>query len=898
VVSPVKFFIFLFLVCLTLPVFGQSGKIRGTITDSRTGERLTGALVRIANSEKAAVSNLEGQYEIEGLALGQYTLSATYIGYNPTRPTKVEITNEAEVVELVLIMQESMTTLTEVEVIGKMDMESEVSASRIEQKADNIINVISARSIELSPDLSVADVSQRVSGVSIERSVNGDGRFVIIRGMEPRYNNTLINGVKIPSPDPRNRFIPLDIFPAEMLLRMEVTKALTPDMEGDAIGGTLNMVLRPAPDTLIASANIATGYNQFFLGKPFLRWDRANAATDPASSFPGQIPPSGSFNYKNMDFQSQNAPINGLLGGTVGQRFFKNKIGVLVSGSYQNTFRGTESEIYRVSVDPSSNNTVYTGVQTRSYYSQLVRSGLNGVVDYRIDKRNKITLTNIYMDMREVQTRTISDTSFVSNRSGPGTGRIDLFERSRYQTQVIRSHNLQGEHKLASNLLLDWSAVYCSAFQDIPDQSEYNRSYVISEAPGTEDSARFDNVVKEWQKNNDKDYAAYFNVTYKLRAMGQMIELKGGGLYRDKTRENRFNNYKLLHKGVSPYSSDINDINPANLDVIYNPNNAFFNNENFDASENVTAYYAQVRFLVRGVQVLTGFRTEMTTQSFQTKARRTFNAPTEASLKYTDFLPSIHLKYMIDGRQNLRLSAFKSISRPSYFELVPYRLIGEAFDEVGNFNLKRTEADNFDLRYEFFPNYREQFAVGLFYKNIKNPVEYGFTDASGSTLAPQNYGTATNFGIEIVAVKYFGDFGISTNYTYTNSSLTMLKIRNRDTITTLVEEVRPLQGQSAHIANASLLYRSDKYGLNCQLSYVLTGRRIVQISQLEGKDFYQRNLSLLDFSVDKVVRKNLVIFGKFTNLLNSPYEEEVKDGTLVRRDFFAQNYIIGLRIKW
>lgn len=871
------------------------GSIQGRVTDPKSKEPLTGVVVFLDGTKYSAVTDLDGKFSITQLPQGTYKLLTSLLGYKSHNSTVVITDERGQTLDIAL--SESNTTLSEVVVMGRMDMESDVAAARMEQRADQVVHVVSARTIQVSPDISVAEVSQRVSGVSIERSSQGDARFAIIRGMEPRYNNTLVNGVKIPSPDAKSRYVPLDVFPAEMLLRMEVSKTLTPEMEGDAIGGTINMVMKPAPDSLYLSGTLASGYNQFFVNKDYTRWSRGAMGSDPSNQFPGSIPPPQSFQYDMLRYNRSAAPPNSMLTATAGRRFFTNRLGVLVSGAYQNAFRGTESELFTVSVDPRTRNTLYTGVQIRNYFSQLQRSGLNAVLDYKIHKNHMFTFTNIYMDLREFQTRTIIDTSFVSNRSTPGTGRIDLFERSRFQIQTIRSHNLQGEHKLTRSLLVDWSAVYADARQRIPDLTEYNRSYVITEAPGSPDSARFDNIVKEWQSNNDEDYAAYLNVTYKTTLLGMRMEWKAGGLYRDKIRNNRFNNYKFLFDGVSPYSQGIQDVSLSQLQVVYNPANAFFNNENFRATENVTAYFLQTRFLIGDVQVLTGFRTEITTQQFRTNARRTFNTPSEASVQYTDFLPSLHLKYMLDDYTNIRFSAFKSLSRPSYFELVPYRIVGENFIEQGNFNLKRTEADNFDLKYEWFPGRDRHFSGGIFYKSIRNPVEYGFTDASGSTIAPQNFGTATNYGFELVAMQFWGSWGVSANYTFTNSSLTMRKIRNTDTLTFEVNESRPLQGQSAHIANASLLYKNEKIGLNVQLAYVLTGRRVVQISPLEGKDFIQQDLHLLDLSLEKLIHRYLLIFGKFTNLINTPYRETVADGTLVRTDFYAQNYMIGLRYR-
>ena len=107
--------------------------------------------------------------------------------------------------------------------------------------------MVSAKSMQLSPDLNVANVLQRVSGVTMERDNSGEAQYAILRGMDKRYNYTLVNGVKIPSPDNKNRYVPLNIFPSELLDRLEVTKSLTADMEGDAAGGAVNMVMKDAP---------------------------------------------------------------------------------------------------------------------------------------------------------------------------------------------------------------------------------------------------------------------------------------------------------------------------------------------------------------------------------------------------------------------------------------------------------------------------------------------------------------------------------------------------------------------------------------------------------------------------------------------------------------------------
>src|SRR5262249_13529831 len=141
---------------------------------------------------------------------------------------------------------------------------SDGNTRNLEKHSTQLVNVVSARSMQLLPDITVANVLQRVSGVTIERNNSGEGRYPIIRGMEKRYINTLVNGIKIPSPDDKNRFIPLDLFPSELLERLEVSKSLTPSMEGDAIGGTINLVMKDAPSSAIFQVNASAGYSNIF----------------------------------------------------------------------------------------------------------------------------------------------------------------------------------------------------------------------------------------------------------------------------------------------------------------------------------------------------------------------------------------------------------------------------------------------------------------------------------------------------------------------------------------------------------------------------------------------------------------------------------------------------------
>ncbi|WP_254244841.1 TonB-dependent receptor plug domain-containing protein [Hymenobacter sp. BRD67] len=176
-----------------------------------------------------------GQYEIRNVPTGSYTVRASFVGYREESKAVV-LTNDKQTITIDFALQEQSQSLGNVLVSGKMNQEEENASRLSERTADNIINVISSKAIERSPDINAANVLTRVSGITIQRSAGNDGAYAVIRGMEPRYNNTLVNGIKIPSPDSKNRFVPLDIVPSDLLKRIEVTKSLVPSMEGDATG--------------------------------------------------------------------------------------------------------------------------------------------------------------------------------------------------------------------------------------------------------------------------------------------------------------------------------------------------------------------------------------------------------------------------------------------------------------------------------------------------------------------------------------------------------------------------------------------------------------------------------------------------------------------------------------
>ena len=295
---------------------------------------------------------------------------------------------------------------------------------------------------------------------------------------------------------------------------------------------------------------------------------------------------------------------------------------------------------------------------------------------------------------------------------------------------------------------------------------------------------------------------------------------------------------------------------------------------NYDATERIGAGYGKMIFTAGKWQIVAGLRAEHTSQGYSLFFVTEGNA-NAGEQNYTDILPDAHIKWNIHNNANLRLSYYKAINRPSFFEIVPYHIINEDYNECGNPNLQHTVAHNFDLRYEFFPQQSEQIMACLFYKDINDPIEYGMTAIGQETFyTPGNYGNASNLGVEIDVMKYFSHFGVKANYTYTHSRITTDKLRELSAddgsiYTEYARQSRPLFGQASHVFNCSLLYKDAATGWDAQVAASYTGKRIAVIERFYENDRWDAPLFQLDASVEKKFKHGISIFAKAQNLLNS-----------------------------
>ena len=327
----------------------------GIVKDHKTGEPLIGTVIRVKELPSVSTTTgLDGTFTLRELPdRGRYTLVVSYMAYK-TREMVVDVAKDYDKGsekgkdgQLIIALDEDLQQLGEVVVTGRREYRSDRSAVETVKNAASVLNVMSQQSIQLSPDVNVASVLQRVSGVTMERDASGEASYAILRGMDKRYNYTLVNGVKIPSPDDKNRYVPLNIFPSDLMDRLVVSKSLTADMEGDAAGGVVDMVMKDAPARFQLQANAAVGMSDYFWSgaRYYLTTNRSDYThRSPYEAFGSDYKASASdFRNGPVQMKSHATPAPNFIGGlSVGDRFWNNRIGVMLAGSVQNTFRGTE----------------------------------------------------------------------------------------------------------------------------------------------------------------------------------------------------------------------------------------------------------------------------------------------------------------------------------------------------------------------------------------------------------------------------------------------------------------------------------------------------------------------------------------------------------------------------
>ena len=868
----------------------------GIVKDSKTGEPLIGTIVEVKELPGIrTTTGLDGSFTLHELPdEGRYTLVVRCMAYQ-TKEMKVDVASGGKVS---VSMDEDTKLLGEVVVTGHKEHHSDRSAIELEKNAGTVLNVMSQQSIQLSPDVNVASVLQRVSGVTMERDASGEAAYAILRGMDKRYNYTLVNGVKIPSPDDKNRYIPLNIFPSDLMDRLVVSKSLTADMEGDAAGGVVDMVMKDAPSRFQLQANAAIGYSDYFMhgGRDYLTSHRGDITKKaPYEAFGKDYKASASdFRDGATQVRSHSLPAPNFIGGlSVGNRFWNDRLGVVLAGSVQNTFRGTERTYNSVKMASGEQAMYIYSLQHRYYSLHDLTAGLHAKTDFTMGG-HKLEWYNMYVrtNTKSIRYNNSVNTEYIS----ADTYTQDDETRSMSQTQGVFATHLKGIHRLTSNFTIDWSGLYSEAREKDPDRVYLSltntvRTDVSSDASlWTADKAvvktQPKSMERRFQHNNDKDWAGYVNLTYDTHlSHGIDAVWKTGAQYRRKERGNRYYSYIFNPANISQTLNGNGFEQFVDINWTCTTHYSQASQLNYDSKEHIGAAYAMVTLKSAVGELNAGFRAEHTNQIY-TMLQHFRNMGPVGEQSYWDYLPSASVKWTPTKKINVRMSYYRSINRPGFYETVPYQIMGEEYMERGNPNLKRARIDNIDLRWEWFPSKTEQILAGVFYKYLQDPIEQVFVTTDGkigsgadSYFTPDNLGNAKNMGLEIDVIKYVRHFGVKANYTYTHSEITTTKREYQQGSAEYkqgVTQTRPLVNQAPHTANLSLLYKDTENGWNAQLAASYTGTKLALVSPFKDADQWDKAMFGLDLSAEKQFKSGLSIFLKANNLLDAKRERYLK----------------------
>jgi len=889
-----------------------SGSINGQVVDKASGVPIAGASVQALGSKRGTYTRNDGKFTLLNLDEGEIRLRISSIGYNPDT---IAVTVSKSTPYFTARLSSASVSANAVTVYGEVGR-GQARALNQQKAGSNVANIVSADQIGRFPDQNIGDAMKRIPGIAVQYD-QGEARFGLIRGTPGQLNSVMINGERIPSAEAENRSVQLDLIPADMVRAIEVNKTLTPDMDADAIGGSVNLVTRDAASGTRASVTLGSGYN-LLAGMPM---------------------------------------VNGAFIGAT--RLLDDKLGVVVSGSYFDHWLGSDN--IEGIWNEGDNGVFLEEFEVRQYNVRRVRRSISAGVDYRFDPNNSLRLSTIYNHRDDWENRYRLRYIFDENsnetqirRQTKGGINGDPTAATRLEDQRAYNATLSGEHTISNAVRLTWSGTLARASEERPNEryiqfrtrtaitqrniADPNQP-IITEISGSDnDDFNFHELSEQYGFTEDIDRNGRFDLSFNWLEGEFANIVKAGGRIRTKTknRANKFFEYEatdantsletLGQQPLADLSKDNYLAGPYRIgrftDRIHlgafdlNNRNQFDQTDlleeyaagNFTASEAIYAGYVMVEQQIGDkLEAVAGVRFEATANEYNGNQ---FNVddetvtPTSNSSSYTNILPSINLKYKATNDFILRAAATTGMARPNYFDLVPYRIV--AIDDgdlnEGNPNLKPTTSVNLDLMAEYYFETVGIVSAGLFQKSLSNFIfnrtQTNYLDpVSGQNFRrytrPQNGATASLFGAEVAFQRqldflpgYLSGLSLYLNYTYAMSSVTGVEGREGEKL--------PLTGNPNHTINASLSYEWE--GLTVRLAANYTSDYIDEYGDKAFNDRYYDTQMFVDANASYAVTSSLRIFVDANNLTNQPLRYYQGISTRVAQaEFYNARFQAGVK---
>ena len=886
------------------------GRIEGQIKATEQGIALQGAKIRIAELNREAVSQRDGRFVFLDVKPGNYTLVTSYIGADDMK--RVVVVNDQQTTRENFQLSGVSGLVENVIVIGQA---AGINKSLNKQRsADNILSAVSADAIGQFPDTNVSESLQRLPGLSIERD-QGEGRYVRVRGMSPDYNAVTINGVGVPGPDADRRAVALDVIPSDLLENLTVTKSLTPDMDANSLGGSI--------DVQSLSAFDRDGF--FYQLTAEGSYDENTEETSPkvAATASNQFSVGGDENNLGVAF---------------GVSSFKREFGsdnVETGGAWD--FEEGEARLEEL--------------EQRDYRITRERSGVTLNLDYKPSDTTDLYWRNLYSEYTDAEIRLANVIEFEDAlaQGEVGAAEVQRELKDRTETQKILSTSLGGQTRL-DKWTMDYRVAYSKSSEDEPqnvagavfkidddviadeafDLSYTNTGKIMISAPAEyyqSASYKLDEVELGSTNTNDESTAINVDFTRDLELSGNSAQLKFGVKHAEREKDNdvaiwiaedfignrsltEFSGTEVDYQ-LGQFGSTINAaqvkaaIDGAEEDEVESSIGDYL------ITEDTSAAYVMGRVDINDWRILTGVRyenTDFTAQgnSYDGDADELNAQSFENSDDY--FLPALHIRYSINDKTQLRAAWTNSVVRPGFAQLSPGRLIeeddGDIEAEFGNPDLKSLESSNIDLGIEHYPGVASVISAFAFYKSIDNFV---YQTDLGGTAGYDDFDKAVTYvngdkadiaGIELAASKQFTRLPspwdgllIGGNATFVDSTA---EIGGYDDGEFIARDI-PMPSQSDTSANLMIGYESDKISMRLSANY--KSSYLLEVTEpLEADyDAYVDDQMQLDFSLRYYLTESIKLHFEALNLTDEVYYSYVKDTQYnAQYESYGATYKLGI----
>ena len=900
--------------------WAQSGpSVQGTVTDAQSSEFLPGAEIELKDTPYRSRSAGDGRYRLDAVPAGDYVLVVSYVGFEPFE-TEVSVTDSGSAI-LPIALNRVYRVVEDLVVQGFRFGQSK--ALNDQKEAANIKQILSEEQIRAFPDLNTAEVLQRVTGVSIQRDM-GEGRFVSLRGTPSVMTNVTVNGQQVAYSNTENRAVELDVISAAQLSGIEVTKVITPDMDADSVGGSINLKTRSAFDRREQLFKTTIGFGE-------------NSISDGTHS-------RASLDYANVFGADQN------VGVSIGLNYASTAVerhGNEQKWGSENTTAGVEIP-YAL-----TNSEVLFSANERDRY------GINGRLDFRFNDDHQVYFSAVYNYREDDQDRQITRIrwdkgGYISRTQVEGL-RILKSLHDRLEEQKITTYTIGGEHHIGIGRV-DFSVSQSTASTKKPEGQlkpefqakglDLNILDIDSNAPSWDSSREdihagsifeFDALDVKYEDASSEIDAASVDLTIPMLFGSDSGEIKVGAKIRALQKERADLRSRWKWKGDDLTVADFESGGTRTLESGYNLGREydreafrefFFSNqgpdgfveevrndvnlgEPYNAEEDVSGIYAMTVQNYGDLLVLGGVRAEFNKQDYTGSnlvvgddgiVSHTHDG---VSREFDQVFPNLQFRYRLNEETNVRAAYTRSMARPNFWHAMPYAYTHVDDEEIvrGNPYLDPAIADNWDFLVEhYFSDQVGVISAGIFFKTIE---DFTFRVQTNQVGGPYdgfdvedsaNGGSADLWGVELTWQQQFtllpgwmSGFGIYANYTYTDtSSIDFGESTDRDDIDLLPEQMQ-------HVGNLAFIY--EKGPITSRLAVNFSGKWLTEVAGHADFDEWTDATTTLDFSFSYEFDNGLQVFFEGNNLT-----EEIKYQYLGATTRARQHDITGrtlnMGVKW